>query len=238
MRMRKFFQSPISWLAVFCAVLSAGLWEWSRRLPESNWESSAAVSLPSPTAEPGPTTGPEPTTPLNADPSEAAPAPTSTPALAEVSPPAPTPSATETVAAATPTPAASTPPPSDAELAGPLPAHAETAATPPPSPTPPTASIVPDAPLDLGEIARQPQLWPRQVVLLASVRFPVILKGVNVGNIQVPPGRPVLLRKVDLDGSVEIELQGSLTKVKAQTTDILARAQAIAAARKSAAPTP
>lgn len=223
--MRKFFQSPISWLAIFCAALSAGLWEWSRCLPESTWESSA--SLPSPAAEPVP----EPTPPLNAGPSETAPASASTPTLAETNPPEPTPADRAAIA---PTPAASTPRPSDAELACPPPGHAETTASPPPSPTPATPSVIPTAPLDIAEIARQPQLWPRQVILLASVRFPVILKGVNVGNIQVPPGRPVLLRKVDLDGSVEIELQGSQTKVKAQATDILARAQAIEAARKSA----
>lgn len=87
------------------------------------------------------------------------------------------------------------------------------------------------------EIAKQPHLWPRQVLLRSSVRFAVIIKGMNAGNIQVPAGRPVNLRKVDLDGTVEIELpgsQGSVTKVKEQDTDLVARVNAGAAAREKA----
>ena len=247
--MRNFFHNPTSWLAVFCALLSAGLWAWTRRLPETTWESSVAVS-PSPSAaETVRTTGTEPMPPATTDADETAPASTPAPPLAEATPPQPTPEPTPvaaTVAAASPTPSPTpTPPaakPPEADLAGPLPANPGNAA-PPSSPQPtaqptPAAAILPPAPLDLSEIAQQPELWPRQIVLLASVRFPVILNGVNVGNVQVPPGSAVLLRKVGADGTVEIERQGSRTKVQATSTDLLARAQALAAAHKAATPAP
>ncbi|MCX6966199.1 MAG: hypothetical protein NTZ46_00185 [Verrucomicrobia bacterium] len=229
--MRLFFQSPMGWFALFCAALSAGLWDWSRRLPECHWETSASASG---VIESVPASSPEPA--LENSPGE------TTPAVVEISTASPTPAP---VASATPKaelPAAPRPtPPPVLDATGPLPKNPEpTASAAQPTPSP-AASLIPPAPLDLAEIARQPELWPPQVVLLASVRFPVILKGVNVGNIQMPPGRAVLLRKVNVDGTVEIELQGSQTahaKVQAQTTDILVRAQALAAGRKSAAPAP
>ena len=239
--MRAFFQSPIAWFALFCAALSAGLWDWSRRLPDCHWETTDSPSAGAAVAF-APATGSEPALPPDNSPGETP--PTSPPAQAAATPPqpapAPTPDPAATAAAVpTPEPSATPPPaapPSDAALAGPLPTNPE----PAPS-APPAAAVVPPAPLDLAEIARQPALWPRQVVLLVSVRFPVILNGVNVGNIQMPSGRAVLLRKVNLDGTVEIELQGSQTshaRVKAQATDLLARAQAVAASRKATAPAP
>jgi hypothetical protein len=90
--------------------------------------------------------------------------------------------------------------------------------------------------LEIADIAKQPQLWPKQVVLNAAVRFPVIMNGVNVGNMQLPAGRAVNLRKVYPDGTIDIELQGSQIKVTAQTTDVLARARAVAARQKPASP--
>lgn len=212
---------------------SAGLWGWSRRLPESIWESSTTAPLPSPEVEPKLAMGPEPTPPPPSVSETAAP-PDSTPAPAETSAPVRVPTEIPPTAA---TPIPPNRPPSEEELAGPLPAAADPAAShsnPPAAPI----SVIPAAQLDIGEIARQPQLWPRQIVLLAPARFPVILNGVNVGNVQLPSGRAVILRKVDADGFVEIELQGSLTKVKAQATDIVARAQAMAAAKKSDIPSP
>ena len=104
---------------------------------------------------------------------------------------------------------------------------AETTPTPaaPPETAPPPA--LPPAPaLGVSDIAKQPELWPKQVLLRASVRFPVILKGVNVGNIQVPSGSPVLLHKVNPDETVEIELRGAQTKVKAELTDLVDRVRA------------
>ncbi|MEI6560717.1 MAG: hypothetical protein WCO68_01365 [Verrucomicrobiota bacterium] len=226
-----FFQRPISWLALFCAVSSAGLWIWSRRLPDSHWESSEkiALALPSPAnTESAAATGAEPAQPSNESPSEPTPAPASTPAaLAETRVPEPTPSPA----------AAASPAPPDANLAGPLPVQTEPAASPPSQPSP-AAGLIPPASLDVAEIAKQPELWPKQVLLLASVRFPVILNGMNIGNVQVPPGRAVFLRKVHPDGTVEIELPGtqaSLAKVKAQSTDLVSRTQALATARKNAA---
>ena len=216
--MRSFLQRPISWLALLCAVASAGLWGWSRRLPDSHWESSEkiAAALPTPANT-------EPTQPADDSRSEPTPTPS---ALAETKAPEPAP---KPAALASPTT------PLDANLAGPLPERANPTAAPSTQPSP-AAALIPPAPLDLAEIAKQPELWPPQVLLLTSVRFPVILKGMNVGNVQVPPGRAVLLRKVAPDGTVEIELPGSQamkTEVKAQSTDLIARAQALAAARKN-----
>ena len=83
--MHKFPQSPLFWLAILCAALSAGLWNWSRRLPESNWESTASLS-PSAT-EPDPAIGTYPAPPLNTDSSETNAAAAATPALIETSAP-------------------------------------------------------------------------------------------------------------------------------------------------------
>lgn len=236
--MSKFFAPPF-WLPVICALLSAGMWIWSRHLPESVWESSRAKippspqlaeTAPAPTPAPTPAPSPEPVVEAPAPPAKPAPAP-ALPATATASP-----SATPPPTSPTPNPA---PRPTDAELAGPLPQHAPEEVAP--ASSSPAPSVVPSAPLDLADIARQPQLWPRQVVLLTSVRFSVVLKGVNVGNVQIPAGRGVLLRKVNPDGTVEIELQespGSQAKVKAQATDLLARARALAGAKEKAVPSP
>lgn len=67
---------------------------------------------------------------------------------------------------------------------------------------------------------------------MTTVSFPVILNGINRGNIQLPAGRAVTLRKVNPDGTVELEMQGAMAKVNAQATDVLARARATAAAKE------
>ncbi|MEI8235062.1 MAG: hypothetical protein WCH57_10315 [Verrucomicrobiota bacterium] len=230
--MRPLHANPASWLALLCVLASAGLWVWSRRIPPSAWETTAPLATNVPAVSPAASDdapGEEPPPPSPAEPTAAASpgvSPTAdTPAVAVIpsTPPPPTPSPT--------------PSPSDAELAGPLPQHsADESAAPTPQPAasappaPPAPPLLPTS-LDLASLSRQPERWPRQVVLLAAVRFPVILKGVNAGNIQVPAGSPVLLRKVNPDGSVEIELPaapGSIAKVKAQNTDLLARAGAAA----------
>ena len=254
--MRPFFQSPIPWVALLFAALSAGLWEWSRSLPASHWETtgSTTASLPSPAAsERTPAAAAwESAQPANENSGETTPAETATPqptpgtdSTATVADSTPTTAAadsTATAAASAPAPESVTPPPTptDTPLAGPLPEKSEPAApAAPAAPPSPAAAILPPAPLDLAEIARQPALWPKQVLLLASVRFPVILNSVNVGNVQVQPGRAVILHKVNPDGTVEIELPGtqaSRTKIKAEATDLLPRAQTLAAARKNGAP--
>jgi len=247
--MHRFLQSPAVWMAIFCALVSAGFWGWSRCIPDSLWEFSKPVAHSSPAADVVPASAAETPAPL-ATPAESTvavaptsePSPTTPAAPAEVPAPttAPSPDA-PTVAAATATKPVS--PPSDAELAGPLPekSPAETAPATPvaqASPPAPAVAATPAPPLELADIAKQPQFWPKQVFLLAAVKFPVVLKGVNVGTMLLPPGRPVTLRKVNPDGSVEIELQGAQTKVSAQTTDVLARARAVAAAAQKTAPAP
>lgn len=226
--------SRLALLTLGCALLSAAFWSWSRGLSEPNWESSSAALAPMPesstvAAVPTPTPKPKP------KPIKKAPSPT--PALVQATPDVPMPSATPTpepfpvVAEATPAAPIATPEPpprpSDAELAGPLPEH---------SPGETAVAAVTPTNLDIGDIARQPQLWPPQVILVSTQRFPVVIKGVNVGNVQVPAGRPVTLRRVNLDGTLEIEFQGSPAKVKAQATDLVARATALAASRGKAAP--
>ena len=230
-------------LTTGCAVLSAVLWGWSRGLLEPNWESSAAPLALAPMPEPSPairvaaTSAPKPKPKSKPAPPKIVPSPT--PALVQATPvepipsapplPAPEPSpvvaeAMPGASLATPMPA---PRPSEAGLAGPLPEH---------SPGEPAVAAATPASLDIDEIARQPQLWPPQVILVSAQRFPVVIKGVNVGNVQVPAGRAVTLRKVNADGTLEIEFQGSPAKVKAQATDLAARAAALAASREKAAP--
>lgn len=241
-------------VAVICAVMSVLLWVWSSGLTEPNWESAdegmvfygkPPIELPASeppredaheTASAAPKSQPLPAAPKPA-PSEPAPSPEAAAPVAveapspepTVPPVTPTPDPSPVVAAAaTPeaTPKPVPPRPSDAELAGPLPEHspgeavsAAAARTPAPA-----------ARLEIADIARQPRLWPREVVLAASQRFPVVLNGVNVGNVQVPAGRSVLLRKVNADGTLEIEFQGAVAKVKARATDLIERAMARAAA--------
>lgn len=234
--------SRLALLTLGCALLSAALWVWSRGLPEPNWESStvasalAATPTPSPAeavaVAPAPSSTPKPKLKSKPKPKPAPVIPDPTPVVAEATPIEPVPSATPTTPEPTPviaeaTPAATpatpepSPRPTDAELAGPLPEHS-------PGEAPATAAA-PPVPLEIGDIARQPRLWPPQVILLRTQRFPVVIKGVNVGNVQVPAGRPVTLRKVNTDGTLEIEFQGSPAKVKAQATDLEARAAALAA---------
>ena len=229
--------SRLALLTLGCALLSVALWVWSRGLPEPNWETSTAplalapAPAPSPTAAVAAVPTPEPNpvpavvpspTPVVAETTPLEPVPTAPPT------PEPSPVVAETPPAATPVPPEPSPRPSDAELAGPLPEHS-------PGEVVAAASATP-VNLEIGDIARQPKLWPPQVILIRTQRFPVIIKGVNVGSVQVPAGRPVTLRKVNPDGTLEIEFQGSPAKVKAQATDLAARATALAASREKAAP--
>ncbi|XHR29536.1 MAG: hypothetical protein ACFUZC_03060 [Chthoniobacteraceae bacterium] len=217
------------WPALVCAALSGALWIWSRQLPESTWEKSGpvaatpAVGLP-PAESAAPAASPDP------HPEVPSPTPTPTPtpsALASASPtPAPEEAAIDdTQAAPSATPSAPTPVPtprpSEEELLGPLPQHSndELAAR---------ASATPEAALSLADIARNPRLWPKQVVLLVPVHFAVMSNGVLSGNLQMPAGRAVTLKQVYPDGSVLLEIPGAQAKTKAQATDLLARARLLA----------
>ena len=108
---------------------------------------------------------------------------------------------------------------------GPLPSHTQEE----------LAARAAATPFDVPDIAKDPQLWPKQVVLIIPVRFSVIKNGVIAGNFQMPQGRTVLLRQVYADGTVLLELPeipGTQAKVKAQATDLLARARMLAEARQ------
>ena len=227
---------PLFWLAVFCAILGGGIWSWSSRLPEAVWESSTATALPLPTPSAAPAITPD-ATPISTPDAKPAPVVEATPSPQPVAPdaapvasPAPAPaSSPDSSAEAAVSPAPSpvpAPAPSPAEMTvtapTPAPAAVEPVATATPQPTPPP-------PLTVEDIARQPQLWPKQLLLLTSARFPVVLNGVNVGNVLVPAGSAVILRKVNPEGTVEIELRGSKATVKAEATDLAARARVLAA---------
>ena len=67
--------------------------------------------------------------------------------------------------------------------------------------------------LDVATIAAEPKSWPREVTLLSPVRLPLVLNGTKVGETQLPAGKSVVLRKVNLDGTVEVEFQGSSTNI-------------------------
>ena len=155
--MYKFINDPITKLVIFCVALSAGLWVWSKHLPEPTWESTLAVTPPPKTAEtasaPGsenklPAAIPTPTDTVAASPEPksvapeiSAPAsetPAPAPDIAASAAPAPStdtasvaPSASAEPAAPLPSPTAA---PSDATLAGPLPQNPapESASTPAP----------------------------------------------------------------------------------------------------------
>ena len=209
--MPKTLQSLPARLAIFFAVLSAGFWLWSARLPKSEWESSTTATLPCP-----PTPTPVLPTPGKKAP-EGAP-----PAVAKLTPAASAPS---------PSPPHGEPVP----IAPPVPAEDVSTSALPQAPASPGGEAIASAPavaaatpalLEIGDIAKQPRLWPRQVLTLVPINFPVIINGVNSGSVRAPAGSPVVLRKVNADGTVEIELRGLQTTVKASDTDVLKRARA------------
>ena len=87
--------------------------------------------------------------------------------------------------------------------------------------------------LDVATIAAEPKSWPREVTLLSPVRLPLVLNGTKVGETQLPAGKSVVLRKVNLDGTVEVEFQGSSTSIQAAGTDLSARACAASASSEA-----
>ncbi len=212
--MRQSKGNPLPLVVLLCAVLSGGLILWSRNNPPPAQTSTPAPahSGEAPPASLAASTPAETPAPAAA----ATPADTAAPGNPPPSSPPSPPIAAET--ASSPAPVA--PPPSDAELAGPLPtSQSQTpnspAASPPSAPAPATE-------LNLATLAQQPQLWPQRVTLAAAVRFPVFINGVEAGNMQVPRGTPVSLRKVQPDGQVEIEYQNSRILAKAEMTDLQA----------------
>ena len=243
-------------LAVFCAVLTCVLIGWSRNTsPPVLWEpvesaSTAESHVPKLTdSTPAPESRSEPI----AAPAETAAAP----GMEEAAPN----SATAPVAAASsdsmtslsdnppvaaspspvpvaPTSAAVSPAaaPAIPDIEGPLPTSDPVAPAAPQTSPALVAPPVPQTALDPQAIARQPQLWPRQVLLQSPVRFPVFINGREVGNVQLPRGAAVLLRKVRLDGTVEIERQGSYANVPPQATDLVARVRQSLVTRPQASP--
>lgn len=147
------------------------------------------------------------------------------PVMAKAKPsPSPTPEAVpepESTPEATPTPKAS-PTPTPVVAATPL----------PPAQIPPAFST----------IVGTPALWPRQVVLLKPVGFPIVFNGKVAGQTQAPAGVTVRLVRVlpDLaNPQVEVEFQNNRALLPATSTDLAIRAMNLreaAAARAAAAP--
>ena len=252
----------LPWLAALCAVLSGVLIFWSRRsTPElHSWQameqaepnraalSGTVEAIPAATQIPAPgmaaPTGPS--------------APQTTPPPAETtgsgSAAAPTPAPTLSGSAAV-SGTGVQPRPTDAELAGPLPAKtpentvaavpapdaaavvsataAPTTGTAPQTPGPAIENLasipLPTPAPDAAGISGQPQFWPRSVALVVPVTFPAIIKGAPAGSFQAPRGMVVTLKKVNADGTVEVERQGATVKIPGESTDLLIRVQAAAA---------
>lgn len=206
---------PLARLAILCALLSVGFWIWSNRQPKPNWETSGPIaSVPLPAPAPSAVPAPAAATPTSApETASATPVPPPTPVDA-----APSPAPAPVVSAETPAPTDTAPPASTPE--------------PPPSAEPTPAP----APLEIADLARQPQLWPKQVLLVAPVRFNVIMQGKAMGSILVPARRPVILRKINPDGTVEIQYQSNTAITKHQDTDLLPRARAAALEKPAANP--
>lgn len=219
-------------LPLLCVLLSGALWAWLRQIPAEDWELTGTATPPAtialaaaspealPKASPKPKAAPK--APASSPSPKASPkgTPQASPSPAPASP-SPSQEAKETPQP-TPTPS---PTPTETELLGPLPTHTQEE----------IAARAAATPFEVPDVAKDPQLWPKQVVLIMPVRFSVIKNGVIAGNFQMPQGRSVLLRQVYPDGTVLLELPeipGTQAKVKAQATDLLARARALAEARQ------
>jgi endonuclease/exonuclease/phosphatase family metal-dependent hydrolase len=118
-----------------------------------------------------------------------------------------------------------------------------------PTPEPPAAHLSPPAvtpsptpseTLQLSELARHPEQWPREVTLHEPVWFPAVEGDRTVGVANTPPGTTVKLTKV-LEDHIEVEFHGARTPVAAAVTDLEQRVKVLrqlALTRPSPSPTP
>jgi len=75
--------------------------------------------------------------------------------------------------------------------------------------------------LDLATIASQPQLWPAEIVLVTPVEFPIFVNGKQAGSAELPRGTSVTLRRVNADGTLEVQRQGATARIPARSTNLL-----------------
>ena len=225
--MKPFAPRFLPWLVALCAVLSALFLLQSRENPPK-WEAPApSLRASKPDIEAAGSAAPASKHAVKARKKLAA-----TPTPAE---PAATPAVPVAPAEPTPAPTVSS---SSAPVATPTPTPAPTpepVATPASQPAP-VATPTP-APLDAPKAALLPQFWPRTVVLAVSIDFPVTLNGVQAGSMRLPKGAALNLRKVNADGTVQVERQGSQATLPVDSTNLLSLMRK-AAEDASSNPTP
>ena len=107
------------------------------------------------------------------------------------------------------------------------------AATPvekPPEPPEVIAPVPPSTPapqLSLADIAQNRALWPKQVLLVKPVVFPVVLKQRPMGTVTLAPGRAVDVLAVGPQG-LTLAFQGGTRLVPADATNVLEMARRLA----------
>lgn len=93
-------------------------------------------------------------------------------------------------------------------------------AKPQPEKAPNNKLQAPPPALDVPAIAAQPQLWPAQIVLLEPTEFPVFVGGKQAGSVRLPRGTSVMLRKVNTDGTVDVQREGATARIPAKCTNL------------------
>ncbi|MCG3148587.1 MAG: hypothetical protein PCFJNLEI_02032 [Verrucomicrobiae bacterium] len=90
---------------------------------------------------------------------------------------------------------------------------------------------------DLTTLKGNRALWPREVSLTRAVEFPVISGGKEIGTLELPVG--TLVKLVDITGAqVKVIHMATTNVIASESTDLLARVEALRAARRKAAVTP
>ncbi len=86
--------------------------------------------------------------------------------------------------------------------------------------TPPAPRVIPQWP----QIASDPSLWPKKVVIKEDIKFPAVVNGKQVGSLVAPAGTEVNV-KVIQNEKVGVEYRGGGAWLTVEQTDLIARAQ-------------
>jgi hypothetical protein len=93
-------------------------------------------------------------------------------------------------------------------------------ASPIAKPSTPAPRVIPQWP----QIASDPSLWPKKVVIKQDVKFPAVVNGKQVGSLVAPAGTEVNVRIVQNE-KVGVEYKGGGAWLTVEQTDLIARAQ-------------
>ena len=74
--------------------------------------------------------------------------------------------------------------------------------------------------VDLAEISKDRSQWPKEVSLLESAEFPIIIAGRESGKIAVPKGAKVKLIEL-MDSQVKVAFNGAMKVIPATSTDLV-----------------